>query len=267
VSDAWFDARLHARGLRARDLEDLAFFEIAGVLLPSGEPPPGGAAAIRREWEALAGAVRRLRRGGLAAWAALGIHPRRIPLRGLEALLAGLPELLGRPEVAALGDVGLDRGGELEERILSRQLELARELRLPVLVTVPARARERLTRRALALLREAEVEPASVLVAPAEPRTVRMIRACGFHAGMWLSDGGEPERGIEAAVRAVSSLGPEGLVLGSDAGLGGGDLLAVARAADRLSRAGLSDAVVRRVCGENAVAWLGVELPLRRARR
>jgi predicted metal-dependent TIM-barrel fold hydrolase len=261
----WFDAHVHARGLGARDLADLAFFGIAGVLVPSDDAVvPGTAAAIRRDREALVAAVRRLRRGGLEAWAAVGVHPRRIPLRGLEELLAQLPSLLGLPEVAALGDVGLDRGGELEERVLARQLELARELRRPVLVRTPRRGRERATRRAIALLREAEVEPARVLVAPADARTVRMIRACGFHAGLWLSDGDGKDRGVAQAVRTVSSLGPEGIVLGSDAGQGGGDLLAIARAADRLARAKLSDAVIRRVCGENAVAWLGVELGLRR---
>ena len=60
-------------------------------------------------------------------------------------------------------------------------------------------------------------------------------------------------------MRLVAALGPERLVLGSDAGLAGGDLLALARTADRLSRAGLSEAVVRRVCGGNALAFLGVD--------
>jgi predicted metal-dependent TIM-barrel fold hydrolase len=55
-------------------------------------------------------------------------------------------------------------------------------------------------------------------------------------------------------------LGAEGIVLGSDAGQAGGDLLALPRAADRLAKAGLSDAVVRRVCGENALAFLGVDV-------
>lgn len=264
----WFDAHLHGRGLGTRDLADLAFFGIAGALIPSDDAVvPATAAAIRRDWEATADAVRRLRRRGLSAWAALGVHPRRIPARGLEALLAELPALLGRPEVAALGDVGLDRGGEQEERVLLRQLELAHELRRPVLVRTPWRGRERATRRVIALLREAGVEPSRVLVAPADARTVRMIRACGFKAGLWLSDGDGGDRAVAQAVRTVSSLGPEGIVLGSDAGQGGGDLLAVARAADRLARAKLSEAVVRRVCGENAVAWLGVDLGLRSGRR
>jgi predicted metal-dependent TIM-barrel fold hydrolase len=261
-----FDALLHARPLRPRDTADLRFFGIAGGLVPSDDAIAAStAAAIRSGWDEVSAAVRRMRRAGLAAWGALGIHPRRIPLRGLEALLAELPRALGRPEVAALGAVGLDAGGELEERVLARQLELARELRLPVLVAVPWRGRERATRRLLALLREADLEPARVLVSGAEERTVRPIRACGYLAGLSLS--GEPPRGgVDAAVRVVAALGPEGLVLGSDAGLAGGDLLALARAADRLVKAGLSEAVVKRVCGGNALAFLGVDLAAVRPR-
>jgi predicted metal-dependent TIM-barrel fold hydrolase len=203
-------------------------------------------------------AVRRLRRAGLAGYAALGIPPRGIPARGLEALLAELPDALGRPEVAALGGVGLHQGTPLEERVLMRQLELARELRLPVLVAVPARGRERITRRTLALLRDCGLAPGQALLAGADERTVRAVRACGQLAGLSLSHGAGPD-GVDDAVRVVAALGPEGLVLGSDAGLSGGDLLALPRAADRLSRAGLSAAVVRRVCAANAVAFLRID--------
>jgi predicted metal-dependent TIM-barrel fold hydrolase len=250
-----FDAFLHARTLGPRDVADLRFFGVEGGLVPSDDAIPSpSAAAVRRGWDEVALAVKRLRRAGLAAWGALGVHPRRVPLRGLEALLADLPGALGRPEIAALGAVGLDGGGELEERVLVRQLELARELRLPVVVSTPWRAREKGTRRVLALLREAELEPSSVLVAGADARTVRAIRACGHLAGLSLSGDG-----LERAVDLVATLGPEGLVLGTDAGLAGGDLLALARVADRLGHAGLSDAVVRRVCGGNALAFLGVD--------
>jgi uncharacterized protein len=252
-----FDALLHAGALTARDVDDLRFFGVEGALVPADDSVvPATAAGVRRGWDGVVLAVRRLRRRGLAAWAALGVHPRRIPLRGLEALLAELPERLGTAGVAALGAVGLGEGGELEERVLARQLELARELRLPVVAETGARATERAVRRLLAVLRAAEVEPARVLVAGADAPTVRAIRACGFLAGLRLS---ASARGIDAAVRIVRSLGPEGLVLASDAGHGGGDLLALPRAADRLEKAGLSEAVVRRVCGANALGFLGVD--------
>lgn len=257
-----FDGLLRAGILGARDVEDLRFFGVTGALVPSDDGVvPATAPGIRRGWEGVVSTVRRLRREGLGAVAALGIHPRRIPLRGLEALFAELPHALGRPEVAALGAVGLAEAGEHEERVLERQLELARELRLPVLVEAPWRARERITKRLLAVLRAAELEPAKVLVAGADERTVRAIRACGYLAGLPLSAGAARGRadGLDAAVAVVRALGPEGLVLTSDAGVGGGDLLALPRAADRLLRAGLSEAVVRRVCGGNAVAFLGVD--------
>lgn len=259
-----FDPLLHARALSPRALADLAFFGVEGALVPSDDAVPSATpAAIRRGWDAVAASARRLRRAGLAGYAALGLHPRRIPLRGLEALLAELPEALGRPEVAAIGAVGLHEGGELEERVLLRQLELARELRLPVVIQVPWRARERMTRRLLALLKEAETPPRQALLAGADARTVRGIVACGQLAGIALSGGaggpragGPPRAQIDQAVAIVRSLGPEGIVLGSDAGLSGGDLLALPRAADRLARAGLGKAVIRRVCGGNALAFL-----------
>lgn len=261
----WFDGQLHGRSLGRRDLSDLAFFGVGGALVPcGGHALAATAAELRRDWDGVASAVRRLRRGGLRAFAALGVPPDRVPARGLEALLADLPGLLGRGEVAAIGPIGLAEGGPFEERALALQLDLARELRLPVLVRAPARGRVSGTRRLLVLLREAELDARRVLVAPADARTVRLVRACGFAAGLWLSGG----RGaLDAAVEAVAALGPEGIVLGSDAGEGGGDLLAVPRAADRLGRAGLSDAVVRRVCGGNAVAWLGVEAGTRERAR
>ncbi len=255
-----FDALLHAAGLRPPVVEDLRFFGVRGALVPSdASAVPCTADGVRRGWEEIVAAVRRLRRGGVAAWAALGVHPARIPLRGLEALLAELPDALGRPEVAALGLVGLAAGGEHEERVLARQLELARELRRPVVVATPSRAPERTARRLLAALRESELDPGRVLVAGADARTVRAIRACGHLAALRLSGDGR-HGGIAPAVRIVRSLGAEGLVLGSDAGQSGGDLLALPRAADRLAKAGLSEAVVRRVCGENAVAFLGVDV-------
>ncbi|HZZ85225.1 MAG TPA: TatD family hydrolase [Anaeromyxobacteraceae bacterium] len=252
-----FDPHLHLRGLGARDLADLAFFGVGGALGPCDDGVvPATAAALRRDLEAQSGErLARLRAAGLAGYAALGLHPRRIPARGLEALLHDLPDWLGRRGVRAIGEIGLDQATPREELLLARQLELARTLRLPVLLTAPARSRVKVTRRLLSLVREAELAPERVLVARADARTVKMIRGCGHLAALSLSAG---EGAVEEAVRLVRSLGPEGLALASDAGGGGGDLLALPRAADRLRKAGLSPAVVRRVCGANARDWLGL---------
>jgi hypothetical protein len=254
----FFDARLLARSLRAADLDDLRFFGVGGALVPMDDAvTPAVADAVRRAWEAIAPrAVRRLRRAGLQGRAALGIHPRCIPWRGLEALLQELPDFLGRPGVAAIGEIGLLEGGPREERLLERQLELAASLRRPVSIAVPWRGREAMTRRLVAVLRDSEVEPQRALLQGVDGRTVKMVRACGHLAGLVLAAGG---RTFDEAVRIVRAQGPEGLVLSSGAGEAGADLLALPRAAARLEKAGLSDAVIRRVCGENAMRWLGID--------
>jgi len=252
-----FDARLHARSLRAGDLDDLRWFHVGGALVPMDDAvAPASADAVREAWSDIApGALRRLRRAGLVGRAALGIHPGRIPARGLEALLQELPEHLGRPGVAAIGEIGLLDGGPREQALLERQLELAAALRLPVVVAAPWRRQLELTRRLLATLREAELPPERVLFQGVDSRTVKMVQACGHWVGVSLSRAPEA---LDEAVRLVRRLGPEALVLSSGAGHAGGDLLALPRAAARLRAAGLSAAVVRRVCGGNVQRLLGV---------
>jgi predicted metal-dependent TIM-barrel fold hydrolase len=256
-----FDAHLRAQGLAARDVADLRWFGVEGALCPATDAvAPVTAVRLRRSWEQLVGrTLPGLRRAGLAAYAALGVPPACIPWRGLEALLADLPELLSRPGVVAIGPVGLERATEREEMVFARQLDMARELRLPVLVHTPARDKVRLTRRALAMLLASGVDPRRVLVDHADARTVRIVRAVGYGAVISLSAAGRSGRGaVEEAAALVRALGPEGIALASDAGEGLGDLLALPRVADRMGKLGLSDAVIRRVCGRNALDALGL---------
>lgn len=252
----FFDALLDAAALRSTDVEALRFFGVAGALVPSSDAyHPATAAGLHAHWLATAASARALRRAGLPAWAALGVDPRRIPRRGLAERLAELPDLLGRREVAALGPAGLESGGAREEEVFLRQARLAAELRLPLLVRAGWRARAPLLGRILALLEETGLPPERVLVLHADARTLPVLRARGHRALVTMPG----RHGVEEAARLVARHGAEGIVLGSDAGEGGGDPLALPRVADRLQRAGLSVAVIRRVCLTNGLAWLGLE--------
>lgn len=251
-----FDAHLRGASLSTRDVSDLRFFGVAGALFPlPGRGGPPSAGDLRREWEETTLGVARLRRAGLGAFAALSIPPGRIPVRGTEALLADLPEWLSRRGVAAIGPTGPGSGTPREGELFSRQLEMALELRRPVLVAAPAHDAVRGTHRAVAALRESGVAPERVLVDGADARTVRILRAVGYCAVLSLSSG---PGALDVAARLVRSLGPEGIALASQAGDGVGDLLALPRAADRMGRLGLSEAVIRRVCGRNALDALGI---------
>jgi predicted metal-dependent TIM-barrel fold hydrolase len=248
-----FDAHLHPEGLSDQDLESMRFFGVERALVVAHHFPEPTPLALRRHFDELVGRqLPRLERLGIRAWAALGVHPRCLPRRGLSEVLASLPDYFRGGRVVALGETGLHRGGIEEEEAFLEQLALARQLKLRVVVHTPNRDKERHTRRILTLLRQSGVRPSRVLVDHATGRTVRTILGCGHWAGLTL----HPEAlRAERAVALVRKLGSERLVLDSDAGDGAGDILGLARMASLLSRARLSERVVRRVAFVNATRF------------
>ena len=253
-----FDARIYPAGLADSDLQTLLFFEVTQALAVALPPvPPVTPAEIKAQLtELLDVQLPRLKKAGFEAWAAIGVPARWLPRRGLTEVLAALPVLFRHPRAKAIGPLELWQGGEAEEEAFTEQLKLARQLRLPVWVTTWGPSREANTKRALQLLMASNVDPARVLVDGAVAKTVKLIRACGYTAGLTV-----PPDGLRAedAVALVKKLGAEGLVVSTAAGLGAADLLGLARTAHLLQQAGLSRAVVTRVTQTNAAAVLEAE--------
>jgi uncharacterized protein len=251
-----FDAHLHPERLRDVDLQTLHHFGVRRALLVGQAVEEPGPDALRAQLEALVThQLPRLQRCGIDARLAVGVHPRSVPRRGLQAILDLLPAAFDHRRVVALGEIGLDQGGPAEEEAVVEQLLLARRLRVPVLVHTPERDKERHTRRLLALLRAHGPPVERVLVDHVSARTLPLVLGCGHWAGLTVQMGALR---AERAVALVAQRGSERLVLNSDAGDRAGDLLALPRAVHLLARAGLSDRVVRRVAWGNATTFLGL---------
>lgn len=249
------DLHLHAEGVSDDDLRTLSFFGLSAAITCAHEGGAQSAPDLRRHWDELVGRqAARLKAAGIRPLVALGVHPARIPWHGIDELLHLLPHYFDDPRVVALGELGLDQGGEREEDVLSRQLELSIALRRPVIVHTPTKDKLAVTRRLLALLRESRVPPARVLVDHVSAETFALVRACGHWAGLTLQPGG-----FDAdACALLAKNGAEQVVLTSDIGDGASDLLALPRAADALHRAGLGEDVRRRALSEGPLAFLGL---------
>jgi predicted metal-dependent TIM-barrel fold hydrolase len=250
-----FDLRVHPAALNAQDLDTLLFFGVTRVVLVSDATVhPASPEAIFERFEHLLGVeLPRFERAGLGARVALGVHPLVVPRRGLGHVLDTLPSYLKGGKVAALGLLGLSRGGPAEEEALLEQLALARRLKLPALVATPHRNREPITRRLLGVLRESKLPPERILVDGAVGKTIRTILGLGFWTGLTL----HPEHLTpEKAVVLVRALGAERVVLNTAIGDGASDLLALPRAVHLLEKAGLSRRVIARVTDANAATFL-----------
>jgi predicted metal-dependent TIM-barrel fold hydrolase len=252
-----FDAHLHPEGITDQDLESLRIFGVtAAIVLAHYSPAQATARALLSYFDEIIRAqLPRLERAGIRGYAALGIDPRCIPHRGLSEVLSALPDYFQGGKVVAVGEVGLQRGGVVEEEALTEQLLLARKLKLPVLVHTPVTDKERITRRVLTILRTAGMPAAQVLVDHANERTARLILECHYTAGLTIHP---DELSAENASALVRRMGSERLVLDSDLGDGAGDLLGLPRAANLMSKQKLSKRVVERVCFKNAAEFFRV---------
>jgi predicted metal-dependent TIM-barrel fold hydrolase len=248
------DLHLHADGIPDSDLATLAYFGVKAAVTCARDAGAGTASELRRHWdELLEVETERLRLAGIRPMVALALHPARIPWHGADELLHRLPHYFDDPRVVALGELGLQEGGEREEDIFSRQLELAGRMRKPAIVHTPAREKLARTRRLLALVQESPLEAERVLIDHVDAATFELVRAVGCWAGLTLQPGM-----FDAAEAAalISRHGPEGIVLTSDIGEGASDLLALPKAAEALKEAGLSDELRRRVLWESPLAFL-----------
>ncbi len=252
-----FDLRLHPASLTDHDLESLRFFGVTGALLVADSSPSPTADALLEHFTQLTTVqLRRFEKAGFETRIALGIHPLSVPARGLHRVLDALPSFFSSGRVVALGLLGLARGGPLEEEAFDAQLQLARRLKLPVIASAPLLKRETMTKQLLTRLRESKLPAERVVVDGANAKTVRLILGRGHVAGLTL----HPDQlTVEKAVPLIRALGAERVVLNTAAGDGAGDLLALPRAANRLTQSGLTRGVVSRVAGQNARAFLGLK--------
>lgn len=253
-----FDARIHAGPLPDRDLRDLAFFGVDAAVAVCGDDAPEGSAEDYLAYveRLLDKEAKRLRQAKIAAFFAVGVHPKRVPERGLATVLGRLPRYFSAARVVAVGSIGLDACTPLEEEAFLRQLELAENLALPVVLHTPERNKQRILRRTLSLLRESGIEPERVLAFGADATTIRLIRSCGHVAGLLV----HPARlRPEQAVELIRLHGSEGLILASDAGAGPSDLIALPRTVALLARAGISQRVAARVARDNALAFYRID--------
>ena len=254
-----FDARLRGAGIRAIDLENLAFFGVAGVVItpPTGRPAAGPEEVLAR-FDAILGPDRaRVQAAGMQAFCVLGVHPSWAPPRGMHKVLHRMPEYLCRPGVVGVGEIGLKDGTPPELDLLERHLELAEAHDLPVVIHLAAADRVRLTSLVLDRLLNSRFPLDRVLVAQVGPDTLELVKAAGVRVG--VSVGAEPVARA-AAVQLLQEHGPDGVIVDGGVGEGAADLLSMPKAAEELAAGGWSVDEVQRVFRDNAAGFFGVSV-------
>lgn len=188
---------------------------------------------------------------GIAHHCTIALNPKEANDPRLSEVLDVLPRYLAKDGVVAVGEVGFDSRTPAEEKAFRRQLELAKEFELPVLVHTPHRDKAEGTRHTLRLVTESGIAPEMVLVDHLNETTVAMVHDSGCVMGFSIYP--DTKMDPRRMVRILSEWGTDRMVVNSAADWGHSDPLSTLYTGRAMSAAGFTDDDVDRVLWRNPV--------------
>ncbi|MFA5899258.1 MAG: TatD family hydrolase [Hyphomicrobium sp.] len=193
---------------------------------------------------------------GIQHYCCIGLNSKEANNEALaEGVMEILPEFATKEGVVAIGEIGFDEQTALEEKYFRLQLDLARELDLPVMIHTPHRDKKRGASRSMDIILEHKVSPSRVVIDHVNEETVREVTERGFWSGFSIYP--HSKMTAERMCNLVREYGAERLIVDSACDWGISDPLSVPKTAMLLAEQGIKPEDVRRVTFGNALAAYG----------
>lgn len=172
-----------------------------------------------------------------------------------EQVMELLPRFALKEGVVGIGEIGFDEQTAAEEKYFRLQLDLAKELNLPVQVHTPHRDKKNGTSRSMDICLEHGLDPEWVIIDHNNEETVKEVLERGFWAGFTIYP--NTKMGNERMVEVVKQYGTGNIFINSAADWGISDPLAVPKTAALMQRRGISEEDIQKVTYDNPLAAFG----------
>jgi predicted metal-dependent TIM-barrel fold hydrolase len=194
---------------------------------------------------------------GVRHYCCVGLNPKEANNEALaEAVLNVLPHFAVKEGVVAVGELGYDEQTPQEDKCLRLQIDLAKELGLPIMIHTPHRDKHRGTLRSMDVLAEHRFDPARCVVDHNTEETVREVLDRGYFAGFSIYP--HTKMGNERMTEIVRHYGPERIIVDSACDWGVSDPLAVPKTAVLMAERGIAADAIRKVTYDNALTVYGL---------
>jgi hypothetical protein len=245
----WFDTHIHSEGRSVEDLKRMADagieFAVTCAFYPIPPEHPETLLDLFRKLEIFE--VKRGEKAGMSIFPALGVHPRCIPPK-YEVVLPAITRGV------AVGEIGLEEGGEAEVKVFKAQLRIAKENDLPCIIHTPRNNKEIITEKTLQILERISFPEELAVIDHLSPSTAEDVLKHGYYGGLSVQPG---KLTPSEALAIVEEYGPERLMLNSDAGFSESEMDAVAKAGNLIAEK-LGREVAEKAGMENAKKFFKV---------
>jgi predicted metal-dependent TIM-barrel fold hydrolase len=252
-----FDPHVHMTSRTTDDYESMAAAGIVAIVEPAfwlGQPRTTVGSFVDY-FNSLLGWERfRASQFGIRHFCTIGLNPKEANNPKLAGeVLALLPRFLAKDGVVAVGEIGFDDQTDAEESVLARQLELAREFDLPVLIHTPHRDKKRGTIRSIDVVRRAGFPEERVLIDHNNEETLPIVLETKCWAGHTIYPNTKMDE-LRMAV-LVKKYGSDRIIVNSAADWGISDPLKVPKTIAVMREQGITDAMIQTIVWDNPVTF------------
>ncbi|MGP4031126.1 TatD family hydrolase [Pseudarthrobacter sp. 1C304] len=253
-----FDPHIHMTSRTTNDYEALYANGVRALVEPAfwmGQPRTNVGSFIDY-FDSLLGWERfRAAQFGIRHHATIALNPKEANDPRCVPVLDEIPRYLMKEGVVAIGEIGYDSMTPAEDEAFSRQLQLALEYSLPVMVHTPHREKLAGTQRTLDVVRESGVTPGMVVVDHLNETNVEMVK----DAGAWMGFSIYPDTKMDEQrmVAILAKYGTERVLVNSAADWGRSDPLKTVSTGNAMLAAGFTADDVDQVLWRNPVEFYG----------
>ncbi|WP_373650310.1 TatD family hydrolase [Schlesneria sp. DSM 10557] len=251
----YIDPHIHMVSRTTDDYEALAAAGVKAIIEPAfwqGQPRTE-VGTFKDYFSSLVGFERfRAAQFGIRHYCTIGLNSKEANNERLaEQVMDLLPLFATKEGVVAIGEIGYDDQTATEEKFLRLQLELAKEVGLPVLIHTPHRNKKRGTYRTMDVIEEHGISPHMCIIDHNNEETYREVLDRGYWCGFTIYPG--TKMGNARMVDILQVAGAERVIVDSSADWGKSDVLAVPKTAKLAEERGIPQEHIELACYRNAL--------------
>ena len=196
----------------------------------------------------------RAARYGIDHWSAIGMNPKEAENRKLaDEVIDGMGVYLDHPRCVALGEIGFNNITENEEHALVRQLRMAEERKMPVVLHLPHFNKLKGIKRVLEIIQAEGLTRERIDIDHNVEETIGLALESGCYAGMTVYPYSKlsPER-VSAMIKAH---GHERVIVNGSADWGISDPLSLIKVVAQLRKDGFEESVIEAITHDTPMAF------------
>lgn len=255
----FIDPHIHMVSRTTADYQAMAEAGIVAIIEPAfwqGQPRTN-VGTFQDYFSSIVGWERfRAAQFGISHYCTIGLNSKEANNEALaEQVMELLPLYLAKERVVAVGEIGYDDQTDAEEKFFRLQLELAKEVELPIMIHTPHRNKKQGTTRSMDVIEEHGIAPSRVVIDHNNEETVQEVLDRGYWAAFTIYP--HTKMGNERMVEIVKQYGCERIIVDSSADWGVSDPLSVPKTAKLMLERGVPQEHVEATCYQNALAAYG----------